>query len=61
MTGPQTGEPDRMYVWCAFGTPSTLPDRLEIVACPGCAALIAADRVDVHLMWHRRTTTTERN
>lgn len=50
-----TGSEDerRISVWVADGDgpPSR---RLEITACPGCAALVTADRVDVHLAWHRR-------
>lgn len=55
MTGPQDS---RVFLWVSIGHPDARPARAEITACPGCAALVPADRVDVHLLWHRRHDRT---
>jgi hypothetical protein len=55
------GGEERAFAWVAFGSRSEPPSRLEIVSCPGCAALVASERVEVHLAWHRRLhSETER-
>lgn len=55
MTDPQD---TRVYLWVSIGDPDARPARAEITACPGCAALVPADRVDVHLLWHRQHDRT---
>ena len=48
----------RVFVWVSIGAPDARPVRAEITACTGCAALVPADRVDVHVRWHRERDRT---
>lgn len=44
----------RIYLWAAIGTKNTPPDRVHVVLCPDCAALVPMERADRHARWHRR-------
>ncbi|MBV9314413.1 MAG: hypothetical protein JO100_11915 [Pseudonocardia sp.] len=50
-----TGEGIPIFVWAAWDTPDTPPDRLEVTSCRDCSALVPADRADRHARWHRHT------
>ncbi|MDN5914601.1 MAG: hypothetical protein L0I76_05755 [Pseudonocardia sp.] len=59
MSGP-AGSIEGVSLWVSLDDPPGPPTtRLQITACPGCAALVPADRVDVHVRWHRQRDTTE--
>jgi len=43
-----------IFLWAAIGGPSVPPDRIEVVICPRCGALIAVDSATPHAGWHAR-------
>lgn len=50
---------DVIFLWAAIGGPSALPDRLQVVICPRCAALVPIRRLDRHEDWHRTSDDSE--
>jgi hypothetical protein len=45
--------PAAIYLWAAFGSPSSPPDRLEVASCDRCAAVVPTAGADTHYRWHR--------
>ena len=41
-----------VYVWAGL-TPDDVPDRVPMLACPKCAAVIESERLGEHREWHR--------
>lgn len=50
----EPGSARAVFLWAALGHPNTPPDRLEVVTCPRCGALIPIDSEVPHAGWHAR-------
>jgi hypothetical protein len=47
---------DALFLWVSVGDPAAPVSRIEVTSCEHCAALVPADRADVHLRWHRASS-----
>jgi hypothetical protein len=53
MESAVNGWPARLYLWVAIGHQDSPPDRVQVVICEHCAALVAVERADLHARHHR--------